>query len=1075
MKWSLFFAFTFASLFGYSQDPVFVLNPEGHSARITHILLTKDNSTILTFSEDKSICFWDVETNRLLKKRWLDVGNGELGRIIDVDLSTKSNYLAIARINSEGKPVVNILDIHSDRVLGTVDGFSQELGFVRFDPNEKFVITGSLGVGSIKKEPIRLWKLPPLSKKPFRLETPSVQYEAGQIFDLDLYHGGNDLLLVSYSGNVSLKIVYDASAIPEYRFEKKKVMVKGVDHVRFVPALNKFFCARYNGRVALVDEKGVQETLVNRSNNWKVVEGDSLLSTIFVSRDNHWGLTTGEERGDSRTDFYEVYDLKEKRIVAKGPERFFAVQFLSDSVFIGATGTGLARYNFVSGKVNVISPSFFNQTGSGEIRYGFDNKISFANDTRVFDFENHELLTSGVDVNGFAKRKMSFAGRQMDVKNLRVTIEGKSYMVSPAEYAVVKATYLNSGNILATLREFTPSKGDLLLYNPERSIDYNLIVEAEYNGTIGLALGMAPSPVDNSPLFATSDRFDVISLWSEGGEFSWRFRDRLILWDFEGINLMFEGDGQRIGLSPSVEYGSYTGNLKKGDELISIGEFQAKSKDGVVRYLESLDPLVPLKIVVRRGKEEITSEVKLSKIKVFPPLVSFAPLNNNEWLCWTPQGYYASSAGGEKHGGWVISKGANEFAEFHPAYDFKKQFYRPELLKLIAKEGTFKKAVEIYNTQAEQPISGTGTFNEKLPPSISWINPISPDTLLSKNTIRLTARVNSSSSLQGAKILLNGRTILRRDQLSIRQERGLPQYLVSFDVDLPSLENTINIFAENENGSTVSEERVLRLKQLEVGIEKYKPNLYLLSVGVSGHSQPAYSLSFADRDASSISQMYEAQKGTLFKNVFARTLVNDQATRANILEAFYWLEQNATQKDVVIIFMASHGLNEKDKFYILPHDGDPERIRITGVDWLNFSDVLGNLPSKVLVFIDACHSGKLGTNLLAKRGETDLMEAIRALATEENGVVIMAASTGKESSFESEEWQHGAFTLALLEGMRDGKADLNEDGIINIREIDYYVAERVKVLTKGKQHPTTQKPSVVSEFPLLQISKQKDH
>jgi uncharacterized caspase-like protein len=102
------------------------------------------------------------------------------------------------------------------------------------------------------------------------------------------------------------------------------------------------------------------------------------------------------------------------------------------------------------------------------------------------------------------------------------------------------------------------------------------------------------------------------------------------------------------------------------------------------------------------------------------------------------------------------------------------------------------------------------------------------------------------------------------------------------------------------------------------------------------------------------------------------------------------------------------------------------------------------------------------------------LEAIRMLAKEENGVVIMAASTGKESSFESAEWQHGAFTLALLEGMNEGKADLNEDGIVNIREIDYYVAERVKILTGGKQHPTTQKPSVVSEFPLIQTSKQQN-
>ncbi len=129
----------------------------------------------------------------------------------------------------------------------------------------------------------------------------------------------------------------------------------------------------------------------------------------------------------------------------------------------------------------------------------------------------------------------------------------------------------------------------------------------------------------------------------------------------------------------------------------------------------------------------------------------------------------------------------------------------------------------------------------------------------------------------------------------------------------------------------------------------------------------------------------------------------------------------------------------------------------------------------MLVFIDACHSGKLGANLLANRGRTDLVEAIRALATEENGVVIMAASTGKEYSYESQEWGHGAFTLALLNGLRDGEADLNQDGIINIREIDYFVAERVKALTKGKQHPTTQKPSVVAEFPLLLLDRNIDN
>ncbi|MEJ0032446.1 MAG: hypothetical protein WDO15_19775 [Bacteroidota bacterium] len=76
-----------------------------------------------------------------------------------------------------------------------------------------------------------------------------------------------------------------------------------------------------------------------------------------------------------------------------------------------------------------------------------------------------------------------------------------------------------------------------------------------------------------------------------------------------------------------------------------------------------------------------------------------------------------------------------------------------------------------------------------------------------------------------------------------------------------------------------------------------------MSVGVSKHTIPAYTLNYADMDARSIEDIYKLQQGALFKNVFTRTLVNEQATRAGILDAFYWLEQNATQKDVVVIFM----------------------------------------------------------------------------------------------------------------------------------------------------------------------------
>jgi uncharacterized caspase-like protein len=91
------------------------------------------------------------------------------------------------------------------------------------------------------------------------------------------------------------------------------------------------------------------------------------------------------------------------------------------------------------------------------------------------------------------------------------------------------------------------------------------------------------------------------------------------------------------------------------------------------------------------------------------------------------------------------------------------------------------------------------------------------------------------------------------------------------------------------------------------------------------------------------------------------------------------------------------------------------------------------------------------------------------LSSDEYGVVILAASTGKEFSLEHPMWKHGAFTKALVEAMEQGQADYSNDGIILLRELDLYVAERVDALTEGEQHPTTQKPSTISRFPIVRV------
>jgi len=100
-----------------------------------------------------------------------------------------------------------------------------------------------------------------------------------------------------------------------------------------------------------------------------------------------------------------------------------------------------------------------------------------------------------------------------------------------------------------------------------------------------------------------------------------------------------------------------------------------------------------------------------------------------------------------------------------------------------------------------------------------------------------------------------------------------------------------------------------------------------------------------------------------------------------------------------------------------------------------------------------------------QRGVADIDQIANDLSSAENGIVVFAAATGKQSSQESSDWKNGAFTEALVEGL-GGQADYTKDGAITINELDLYLSERVKALTSGSQTPTTTKPKTVPDFPI---------
>jgi uncharacterized caspase-like protein len=283
-------------------------------------------------------------------------------------------------------------------------------------------------------------------------------------------------------------------------------------------------------------------------------------------------------------------------------------------------------------------------------------------------------------------------------------------------------------------------------------------------------------------------------------------------------------------------------------------------------------------------------------------------------------------------------------------------------------------------------------------------------------------------------------------------------------VTVPERDAEISIIAENRYAA--SEPATVRVRwRGEVKREEFQvlPKLYVLAIGVSDYKDKDLALKFAAKDAKDFAEAMLKQKGKLYRDVVVKVLTDAGAIRDDIMDGLDWITKETTSKDVAMVFLAGHGVNDTAGiYYYLPSNADTERLRRTGVAFSDIKNTLASLAGKTILFVDTCHSGNvMGT----RRGVADINAVVNELASAENGAVVFASSTGRQYSLEDPAWGNGAFTKALVEGVNGG-ADYGGKGRITVNMLDLYLSERVKELTKGKQTPTTTKPQTIPDFPI---------
>lgn len=448
--------------------------------------------------------------------------------------------------------------------------------------------------------------------------------------------------------------------------------------------------------------------------------------------------------------------------------------------------------------------------------------------------------------------------------------------------------------------------------------------------------------------------------------------------------------------------------------------------------------------------------------------------DKKHWVMWTPSGFYDAALGAEDLIGWHLNRGKDNAADFFPASRFRERFYRPDVLAKVLETRSEAEALRLANAEAGRKTQVVSIV-QVLPPVVEIASPNEGASVSTASiTLRYSTRAPDDAPVTGLRARVNGLAVNLPEvrNLAVTATTGMRE----ITLPIPPQDSEIQLFAENKNG--VSTPATLRVtwagkKATPVAAEdnRFKPKLYVLAVGVSKYQNPDYDLGLAAKDATDFAAVFQKQEGKLYGKVTVHLITNDNASRDDVVDGLEWLKREVTSRDVGVMFLAGHGINDNiGNYYFLPHNADPDKLLRTGVAQNDIKLTLNSLAGKAVFFVDTCHSGNaLGTSKTRAIGSsTDAF--VNELASAENGVIVFSSSTGRQLSQEDPAWGNGAFTKAVVEGL-SGKAEIGNSGKITHKGLDYYVTERVKELTNGQQSPVSIAPGGITDFPIAVVGK----
>jgi hypothetical protein len=221
--------------------------------------------------------------------------------------------------------------------------------------------------------------------------------------------------------------------------------------------------------------------------------------------------------------------------------------------------------------------------------------------------------------------------------------------------------------------------------------------------------------------------------------------------------------------------------------------------------------------------------------------------------------------------------------------------------------------------------------------------------------------------------------------------------------------------------------------------------VWALVVGVGRYAHmPA--LKYTDDDAYHFYSFLKSPEGGALKDEQVRVLIDEDATRDNILRTMRQLFMKADENDVVMLYFSGHGL--EGSFIPVDYDGYNNKLQHEDIKAI-FEE---SKAKHKICMADACFSG----SLLAMKGATidaALNKYYKEFESTKGGMALLMSSKSQEYSLEDHGLRSGIFSHYMIKGLK-GEADTDKNKIITIKELYDFTYKNVKTYTAGAQTPS---------------------